>query len=95
MGGNLAKVLVAILSIFLVAGISNGVLAGKSATITGTVNQESQIEDDSGEIYEVADTEKGDEVMRLFGQRVRVHGSLMEDEGMKIISVSSYEVIKE
>ncbi|MBU4186273.1 MAG: hypothetical protein KKC23_08790, partial [Proteobacteria bacterium] len=47
-----------------------------------------------GQIYEVADTDKGNEVIfQNIGKIVKVSGTIKEgDEGEKIITVTSYEV---
>ena len=62
-------------------------------TITGTVNEDYQIVADDGQIYEVADTEKGEEVTDLVGKKVKVTGTVEEEDGKKEITVTSYEII--
>jgi len=62
-------------------------------TIMGTVNDDYQIVTDDEKVYEVAETEKGDEVVRLVGKKVRVTGTVEESEGTKIITVTAYEVM--
>ncbi|MBU1163603.1 MAG: hypothetical protein KKA75_05570 [Proteobacteria bacterium] len=76
-------------SIFL----STNVLA-EEITIKGTVNDKYQIVSEDGQIYEVAESEKGDEVvLQNIGKIVKISGTIEEsDEGDKIITVISYEV---
>ncbi|MBA3016777.1 MAG: hypothetical protein KJ550_06745 [Proteobacteria bacterium] len=76
-------------SIFL----STNVLA-EEITIRGTVNDKYQIVSEDGQIYEVAESEKGDEVvLQNIGKIVKISGTIEEsDEGDKIITVISYEV---
>jgi len=76
-------------SIFL----STNVLA-EEITIGGTVNDKYQIVSEDGQIYEVAESEKGDEVvLQNIGKIVKISGTIEEsDEGDKIITVISYEV---
>jgi hypothetical protein len=50
---------------------------------------------DDGQIYEVVDTEKGAEVVDLVGKKVKVTGTVEEKDGEQVITVTSYEVIKE
>ena len=70
------------------------VLAGQ-VTIKGTVNEEGQIVTDDGEIYEVADTELGSEVVTLVGVKVLVMGTVEETEGKNVVTVTAYQVLDE
>jgi len=79
----------------IVAFISAVAISGERATITGTVNATYQIVADTGQIYEVAETEEGDEVAGLVGKKVKVTGTVEEIEDMKVITIISYEVIRE
>ena len=76
-------------SIFL----STNVLA-EEITIRGRVNDKYQIVSEDGQIYEVQENEKGDEVvLQNIGKIVKISGTIEEsDEGDKIITVISYEV---
>jgi hypothetical protein len=75
--------------------ISTNVL-GEEITIKGEVNDKFQIVTEAGQIYEVADTDKGNEVvLQNIGKIVKIIGTIEEnDEGNKIITVISYEVEK-
>ena len=63
--------------------------------ITGTINNANQIVDKDGQIFDVADTQQGKELVTNVGLKVQVKGTVMESEGKKQISVSTYEIIKE
>jgi len=67
---------------------------GEEITIKGEVNDNYQIVTEDGQIYEVADTDKGNEVvLQHIGKIVKISGTIEEsDEGEKIITVISYEV---
>lgn len=69
-------------------------LAGQ-VTIKGTVNEDAQIVADDGEIYDVADTELGSEVVTLVGAKVLVMGTVEETEGKKVVTVTAYQVLDE
>ena len=73
--------------------LSTNVLA-EGITIKGEVNDNYQIVAEDGQIYEVADTDKGTEVvLQHTGKIVKISGTIEEsDEGGKIITVISYEV---
>jgi hypothetical protein len=64
-------------------------------TIVGEVNDTQQIVAE-GKIYEVADTEKGDDlVMNYIAEKVEVTGTVEEKEEMRIITVKSFRVVPE
>ena len=62
--------------------------------ITGTINNANQIVAKDGQIFDVADTKEGKELLTHVGMNVQVKGTVMESEGKKQISVSAYEIIK-
>ncbi len=65
------------------------------ATITGEVNDSYQIVSD-GQIYEIADTPKGNELAENHvNARVRVTGPIEEQDDMKVITIKSYQILSE
>ncbi len=62
--------------------------------ITGTINNANQIVDKDGQIFDVADTEEGKELLTHVGMKVQVKGTVLEKEGKKQISVSAYQIMK-
>jgi hypothetical protein len=82
---------------FLLALLFCGVsqVAADEVTITGEVNEEFQIVA-KGVVYEVADNEIGDYLVRNhISDKVKVSGTVSEQGGIKIITVSSFEVLAE
>ncbi|MDO9567755.1 MAG: hypothetical protein Q7J15_13605 [Candidatus Desulfaltia sp.] len=73
--------------------LSTNVLC-EEITVKGKVNDNYQIIAEDGQIYEVADTDKGNEVvLQYIGKTVKVSGTIQESNGgEKIITVTSYEV---
>ncbi|MCU0557463.1 MAG: hypothetical protein WAV08_16125 [Desulfobacterales bacterium] len=63
-------------------------------TVVGVVTEDSQLVADDGEIYEVAASPEGEVVKELLDKRVQVTGSVSEQNGIKIIEVTSHQVIK-
>jgi hypothetical protein len=63
-------------------------------TVVGVVTEDSQLVADDGEIYEVAASREGEAVKELLDKRVQVTGAVYEQNGIKIIEVTSYQVIK-
>ncbi len=69
--------------------------AGEQVTISGTVNAAYQIITDDQQAYDVAESEKGDEVVEMIGRKVKVSGTVEEQDGAKVIFVTFYEVVEE
>ena len=99
-GGNIMKrkkkifFVVSVMAFLTVSMFLSTNVLGEEVTIKGEVNENYQIVAEDGQIYEVADTEKGDEVVfKHIGKIVKISGTIEEsDEGEKIITVISYEV---
>ena len=72
---------------------SNPLFAGE-ITITGTINDAYQIVADNGTVYEVADTDMGDDLLNHVGKTVEVVGEVVEEDGVKVINVKSYKVLE-
>ena len=64
-------------------------------TLIGKVNDSYQIETDQGDVYEVADTDMGNELLNNVGKKVEVTGTVSEELGVKIITVAVYVVLGE
>jgi hypothetical protein len=72
---------------------SNPVLADE-ITVTGTINDAYQIVADDSTVYEVADTDMGDDLLNHVGKTVEVTGVVIEEEGVKVINVKSYKLLE-
>jgi len=92
---NTKRLLTGILIFSFVSMFAGFALGGGNVTIVGTVNDDNQIVDNAGVVYEVADNEMGEEVMEHVGKKLQVKGTVMEDEEGKSISITSYTVIEE
>jgi hypothetical protein len=69
-------------------------LSAEPITLQGQVTEDSQFMTDDGDVYEIADTEEGAEVMEMVGEKIEVRGTLSEDEGTREITVESFSVVK-
>lgn len=70
------------------------VFCGEQVTLNGEINDSYQVVADDGQIYEVADNEKGNElVLNHIGERVKVSGSVEEEDDVKILTVASFEIL--
>lgn len=72
---------------------SNPVFADE-ITVTGTINDEYQIVADDGTVYEVADTDMGNDLLEHVGKTVEVMGKAFLEEGVKVINVKSYKILE-
>ena len=92
---KITKKVLCIFVVVLIAMVSAIAVAAEDVTITGTVNESYQIVDDSGTVYDVAESEKGNDVVELIGKKVEVMGTVVDDDGTKVITIVSYKVIEE
>jgi hypothetical protein len=92
---NPKRLLLGILIICFVSMFSGFAFSGGSATIVGTINDENQIVDNAGIVYEVADNALGKEVMAHVGKKIQAKGTVIEDDELKMITITSYTIIKE
>lgn len=92
---NRINLILAFCAIFVIALLSAAAVSAESVTIMGVVNDDYQIVTDDEQVYDVAETEKGDELVRLVNKRVKVTGVVEESEGAKTITVTAYEVIED
>ena len=63
-------------------------------TIAGTVNDSYEIVSEDGTVYEVADTNMGDDLLNHIGKTVEVLGEVSVEEETKIIKVKSYKILE-
>jgi len=82
-----------ICALFLVAIVSATALLAAEVTITGTISEEGIVADD-GQVYAVAENEKGQEMKELVAKKVKATGTVEESEGKKVITVTAFEVIE-
>ena len=90
---NRKRLLIGILTFALAALFAGNAICGKAVTIIGTVTDTYQIEDEYGMVYDIGDTEKGQEVGELVGQQVEVQGTIEEEDDAKIIYVIDYRIV--
>lgn len=90
-----SRITMSILAVCLMAAFAGSILAGESMTIVGTVNDDGQIVDDSGAIFEIAENDKSDEVANNSGTKIEVMGTVEEDgSGNKTIMIESFKVLE-
>ena len=87
----IAAGIICVFSVILIC--SNPVFAGE-ITITGTINDTYQIVTEDGTVYEVADTDMGNDLLDHIDKTVEVTGDVVEEEGAKVINVKSYKILE-
>jgi hypothetical protein len=88
-------VIMSILVVFLMAAFAGSIFAGESMTIVGTVNDDGQIVDNSGAVFEIGENDKSEAVSENSGNKVEVIGTVEEDSsGNKTIMIESFKVIE-
>ncbi|MGB3211665.1 MAG: hypothetical protein WBB19_13260 [Desulforhopalus sp.] len=68
--------------------------AGEELILSGTIDENSQLVNEQGEIFNLANNEKGMEVMSMNGMKVEIKGTVMEKDGQKVVEVIEYNVLK-
>ena len=92
---NMKKIFLGILIMSLTVFISGIAVAGSEVSISGVINEDGQLVDDDGMFYDIAENEEGDQIMEMVGRKVTVEGTVMEADGTKIITVSTFKIIEE
>jgi hypothetical protein len=88
------RIIVTVLVIFLFFCTVMPALAG-NVTLIGEVNDNYQLVA-NGQIYEIADTAKGNELAENYiSAKVKVTGSVEEGNDMKTLTVVTFEVMPE
>ncbi len=82
--------------VVLILVLAAPVLAAEvEMTIIGEVNDNYQLVTDQGEVYEVADTDSGNDLLENIGKKVKVTGTVAEEEGIKTITVASFVLLED
>ena len=95
MNKNLKKLLMGALIVSVVFMFAGPVISGGDVTIVGTLNDDNQIVDSAGVVYDVDDNAMGEEVMEHVGKKLEIKGTVMEAEDSKTITITSYTVLEE
>ena len=94
MGKRNLVLVIGILTLGVTLSLAPGAgVAQQEVTVVGVINDIGQLVDDGGELYEIADTEMGVELMELSGQKVSATGTVLDADGTKIITVTYYETL--
>ena len=64
------------------------------ASISGKITAENKLVADDGQIYNIADTEGGQNLLKNVDKIVEVKGTVAEKDGEKEITVNSFRVVE-
>ena len=70
-------------------------MAGPEVSISGVISEDGQLVDNDGTAYDIADNDEGNEIMEMVGSKVTVKATVMEADGTKILTISSFRIIEE
>jgi hypothetical protein len=87
---GMITVLTVLVGILLIAGTG---LAGETV-VSGKVTADHQLLSDDGQVYEVSDTENGNQLLEQMEKKVAVKGTVAERDGKKTINVTSFEILE-
>lgn len=62
--------------------------------VSGRINESSQLVDDNGHTYDLADTDQGAEVKSMVGKKVQIKGAVLEEEGQVSVEVHDYSILE-
>lgn len=70
-------------------------VSAETVTIIGVVSSDYQLETEEGDIYDFAASEIADELLDYVGEKVKVTGTIIEDDGNEVLSVESFIIVDE
>ena len=83
-------VIISVMFIFMVSAAVG--IAADTMKITGIINDDGQLVDESGQAYDISDEGVGSDAMEYSGEKVTVDGMVMEEEGAKVIVIKSFKL---
>ena len=92
---NTRTLFIGLCVVLMMALFSGVAISQDRVVVIGTVNADFQIVADNDQVFEIGDNEKGEELIGLVDKRLRATGTVEEEDGKKVLTVISYEVIDE
>ena len=88
------KVMMVLITLVMITAIPLAAMASETVTIEGEVNDSFQIVDSNGQVYEIADNTHGNELVESYiGEKAKVVGTIEQDQEVKIITVTTFEIL--
>ncbi len=93
--GNM-KIMLVLLTLVMFTAVPLAAMASEPVTIQGEVNDSYQIVDNDGQVYEVADTTQGNDLVENhIGEKAKVTGTVEQNQDVKIITVTAFQILAE
>ena len=90
------KTMMALITVIMVMVAPLAAMASETMTIEGEINDSHQVVSSDGQVYDVADNDQGNELIDSYmGEKVKVTGTVVQDEDVKIITVTDLEMLAE
>jgi cell division protein FtsL len=90
------KFMTVLITLVLISAVPLAAMASEPVTIQGEVNDSYQVVDSNGQVYEIAETEKGNDLVENhIGEKAKVVGTLQQDQDVKIITITEFEILAE
>ena len=74
---------------------SGSIIFAETLVISGTINGDYQLVSDTGQVYEIGENQKGEELMEMEGMKVEVKGTVEKsesDEETLVLIVTEFKV---
>lgn len=92
---NIKQIFIGISIISLTVFLSGIAMAGSEVSISGIINEDGQLVDDDGVTYDISENDEGNEVMEMVGQKVTLNGTVVDADGTKLITISTFKILEE
>lgn len=92
---NIKQIFIGISIISLTVFLSEIAMAGSEVSISGIINEDGQLVDDDGVTYDISENDEGNEVMEMVGQKVTLNGTVVDADGTKLITISTFKILEE
>ena len=91
----LRNALIIIISIAIIGvGVAAVGIAADTMKITGIINDDGQLVDDAGQVYDISEEGVGSDAMEYSGEKITVDGMVMDEEGAKVIVIKSFKLFE-
>ncbi|MEW6221535.1 MAG: hypothetical protein AB1634_18660, partial [Thermodesulfobacteriota bacterium] len=67
--------------------------AAETVSLAGRVQEEFQLQGEDGQLYDLAETIKGEDLSRHRGKAVRLQARLTQVDGLPVLTVLTFEVL--